>query len=109
MPAKPSGPMLAPAPISSPPAEPPRATSRSADVQPRRTRCSADAMKSVKVFFLCSSLPSVYQDRPISPPPLTCAIADTKPPVEQRENGNGEGRVPGDLVAAVPVEQARRG
>ena len=75
IPANASGAMLATAPISSPPAEPPRATSRSADVQPVSARCRAHAMKSVNVFFLRSSLPSVYQERPISPPPLMCAIA----------------------------------
>ena len=75
MPAKASGAMLATAPISSPPAEPPRATSRSAVVQPASARRLAHAMKSVKVFFLCSSLPSSYHARPISPPPLMCAMA----------------------------------
>src|SRR6516162_8082002 len=54
MPPNVPGDMLAIAPMSSPPAEPPRAISRGADVQPDRCRCSAQAMKSVKVFFLLS-------------------------------------------------------
>ena len=87
MPAKSCGARLATAPISRPPAEPPRATSRDADVQPDCSRCSAHATKSVKVFFLCSSLPLVYQARPISPPPLTCAIAYTKPRSSSESTG----------------------
>ena len=42
---------------------------------PPRTRKRVTSMKSVKVFFLFSSLPSSYQRRPISWPPRTCAIA----------------------------------
>ncbi len=79
MPANASGARLATAPISRPPAEPPRATSRSGDVQPDLARCWAQATKSVNVFFLASILPSSYQRRPISPPPRTCATAKTTP------------------------------
>src|SRR3984957_2901247 len=79
MPAKADGARLATAPISSPPADPPRATSREADVQPAETRCSADATKSVNVFRLVSIFPLSYQGRPISPPPLMWAIANTNP------------------------------
>ena len=46
-------------------------------------RCAAQSTKSVKVFFLCSSLPWSYHARPISPPPRTCAIAYTNPRWEQ--------------------------
>ena len=42
-------------------------------------RVSAHAMKSVNVLALCSRRPSSYQPRPSSPPPRTCAIANTKP------------------------------
>src|SRR5262249_61715360 len=63
------------APTSSPPAEPPRAISRRELVQPRLTRCSAQATKSVNVLVLRSIFPSSYQRRPISPPPRTCATA----------------------------------
>src|SRR3954447_98683 len=81
IPAKSSGARLAIAPISRPPAEPPRATRRSAAVQPFLTSVRAHATKSVKVFRLVSILPSSYQRRPISPPPRTCAIAYTTPDV----------------------------
>src|SRR5262245_11847063 len=62
-PAKADGARLDTAPTSRPPADPPRITSRSADVQPVLARCSAHATKSVKVFFLVSNLPSSYQRR----------------------------------------------
>ncbi|SLH09685.1 Uncharacterised protein [Mycobacteroides abscessus subsp. abscessus] len=42
-------------------------------------RCRAQATKSVKVFFLVSVLPFSYQSLPISPPPRTCATANTMP------------------------------
>src|ERR1700733_9771593 len=51
------GARLATAPISSPPADAPRATSRDADVQPAEARCSAQATKSVNVFRLVSIFP----------------------------------------------------
>src|SRR5215471_11139353 len=70
-----AGARLTTAPISSPPALPPRATSRCGDVHPALTRCSALATKSVNVLVLCSSFPSSYHRRPISPPPRMCAIA----------------------------------
>src|SRR5690606_34414589 len=79
MPANSSGAMFATAPMSRPPAEPPRATVRSGEVQPVLARCRAHAMKSVKVLRLASSLPSSYQRRPSSPPPRTCATAKTTP------------------------------
>eukprot|EP00882_Tetradesmus_deserticola_P021960 GHRQ01023817.1.p1 GENE.GHRQ01023817.1~~GHRQ01023817.1.p1 ORF type:complete len:122 (+),score=6.92 GHRQ01023817.1:484-849(+) len=47
--------------------------------RPTLIRCSAHAMKSVKLFFFCMYLPSSYQWRPISPPPLTCATATSQP------------------------------
>ena len=67
--------MFATAPISRPPAEPPRATSRSALVHDEDTSACAHATKSVNVFFFASILPFSYQRRPISPPPRTCAMA----------------------------------
>ena len=70
-----SGRMLVTAPISSPPALPPRIASRSAEVQPSRSRYSATAMKSVKVFFFFSILPWSYHGRPISCPPRMWAMA----------------------------------
>ena len=70
-----SGARFATAPTSSPPADPPRATTRSGAVQPTLTRCRAQATKSVNVFFLVSILPPSYHRRPISPPPRMCAIA----------------------------------
>jgi hypothetical protein len=79
MPPNASGATLTTAPMSSPPADPPRATIRSADVQPVFARCWAQATKSVNVFFLASILPSSYHRRPISPPPRTCATAKTTP------------------------------
>jgi hypothetical protein len=78
-PAHSSGARFAIAPISRPPAEPPRATIRSGAVQPCATMARPQETKSVKVFFLCSSLPCSYQYRPISPPPRMCAMAKTKP------------------------------
>ena len=42
-------------------------------------KCSAQATKSTKVFFLCRYLPSSYHCRPISPPPRTWAMAKMKP------------------------------
>src|SRR5262245_56252915 len=54
------GARLATAPMSSPPADPPRATMRDAVVKPD-DRCAAHAMKSVNVLRLCMSLPSSYQ------------------------------------------------
>ena len=79
IPANASGARFTAAPISRPPADPPRATSRSGDVHPWPARCRADATKSVNVLALCSIFPSSYQARPSSPPPRTCAIAYTKP------------------------------
>src|SRR5215468_10482366 len=79
MPENASGARLATAPISRPPAEPPRATSRPGEVQPVLARCRAHATKSVNVFLLVSSLPLSYQARPISPPPRMCATANTTP------------------------------
>src|SRR5215468_4750641 len=73
------GARLATAPISSPPADPPRATILSAVVKPELTRNVAHAMKSVNVLRLCMSLPSSYQRRPSSPPPRTCATAKANP------------------------------
>ena len=74
-----SGARLATAPISRPPALPPRATRRSGAVHPSPTRVRAQATKSVKVLGLAASFPSSYQWRPISPPPRTWAMAKTKP------------------------------
>ena len=74
-----SGARLATAPMSSPPALPPRATSRSGTVHPSSTRVRAQATKSVKVLGLAVSLPCSYHDRPISPPPRTWAMANTNP------------------------------
>src|SRR5262245_1264522 len=79
IPANASGARLATAPMSSPPAEPPRATRPGGAVQPAFARCRAHATKSVKVFFFDSNLPLSYQARPISPPPRTCATAYTTP------------------------------
>ena len=74
-----SGARLTTAPISMPPADPPRAASRSGVVKPRVTRWRAQAMKSVKVCGLADSFPSSYHCRPSSPPPRTWAMAKTKP------------------------------
>ena len=71
--------MLATAPISRPPAEPPIAAIRAGSTQPDSASQSVAAMKSVNVFFLCSFLPSSYQCRPSSPPPRMCAITNTMP------------------------------
>src|SRR5262245_57413008 len=56
-----SGARLATAPISNPPAEPPRPVTFSGVVQPALTSSSAQATKSVNVLRLASSLPSSYQ------------------------------------------------
>ena len=48
-------------------------------VHPVSTRCWPAATKSLNVFFFFRYLPSVYQCRPISPPPRMCAIANAKP------------------------------
>ena len=77
-PEQPGG-QVGPAPISSPPALPPRATSCSGVVHPWSIRAWAQATKSVKVVGLAKNLPCSYQDRPISPPPRTWAMAKTKP------------------------------
>ena len=108
-PANAVGARLATAPISSPPALPPRATSRSGAVQPALTRCSAQATKSVKVFCLASSLPSSYQL-----PAHLAAAADVRDredeaAVQQRQPGDGEPRVHAGLVGAVAVEDGRGG
>src|ERR1700760_2899635 len=49
IPAKSDGAMLATAPTSRPPADPPRATSLPAEVHPDDTSCRAQATKSVNV------------------------------------------------------------
>ena len=101
--------MLATAPISSPPAEPPRADNRSVDVYPASHRWRAQVTKSVNVLRLCSSFPSSYQCRPHSPPPRTCAIGEHEAAVEQRQAQHREPRVGTDLVRPVAVEEAWRG
>ncbi len=67
--AKRSGRRLATAPISSPPALPPSMASRCGLVYLLATRCSAAAMKSVKVFIFFIMRPSSCQRLPSSPPP----------------------------------------
>ncbi len=76
-PANSSGARFVTAPISRPPAEPPRAMIRS--LQPDAFMCLATSTKSVNVLRFLVSLPSSYQRRPISPPPRTCAMAKTNP------------------------------
>ncbi len=56
IPANRSGARLATAPISSPPALPPNATSSCGRVNPESTKCCATATKSVKVFFFSKQL-----------------------------------------------------
>ena len=68
---KSSGRMFVTAPISRPPALPPRMTRRSAAVHPSAMSFSAQAMKSLNVFILVINRPCSYQGRPISPPPRT--------------------------------------
>ena len=46
---------------------------------PWSVRCLAQSTKSVKVLRLLCSLPSSYHCRPSSPPPRTCATANTTP------------------------------
>ncbi len=87
MPPKACGARFTTAPISRPPADPPRATSRDGAVQPSLTRCSAHATKSVNVFVLRSSFPSSYQRRPISPPPRMCAMAKLNPRSSSESRG----------------------
>ena len=49
-------------------------------LHPAPHSASAALTKSVKVLRLRSSLPSrSYHDRPISPPPRTCAMATATP------------------------------
>ena len=48
-------------------------------------RCSAQAIVSVNVFALVSSLPSRYHCRPSSPPPRGWASAHTKPRSSRRD------------------------
>src|SRR5262245_9818405 len=67
------------APTSSPPALPPRSTTRDGSAHPALTRCSTLAIVSLNVFRLCSSLPSRYQRRPSSPPPRGCTSAHVHP------------------------------
>ena len=69
------GRMLVTAPIRSPPALPPMMASRSRDVKPSAITCSAQAMKSVNVFFFFKSLPFSYHGRPMSLPPRMWAMA----------------------------------
>ena len=71
--------MLAIAPMSSPPAERPMAKAFFGSWYLLAASQRVTSMKSVKVFFLLSSLPSSYQSRPISCPPRMCAMATTKP------------------------------
>ena len=71
--------MVMHAPTNSPPALPPRMTTRSGAAQPAETRCSTLAMVSVNVLRLFCNLPSVYQRRPNSPPPRGCTNAHTQP------------------------------
>ena len=99
-------PMFATAPTRRPPALPPSPASRSLSTHPESRRKSAQAMKSVNVFFLFSILPSSYQARPISPPPRMRQWR------RQRRDQRREiidGPNPGSLgvfVRSVPVQQA---
>ena len=66
-------------------------------------------MKSLNVLALCSIRPSSYQARPISPPPAYVGHGVDHAAVEEREPVRRERRVDGDLVGAVPVEEAGSG
>ena len=79
-----------------------------ATCSPRATRCSAAAMKSVKVLALCSRLPLSYQ--PIA---LVLAAADMgdgvdEAAIDQRQPVDREAGGDRDAVGAVAVEQAGR-
>src|SRR6266568_182371 len=74
-----SGRRFATAPMRRPPALPPSMTRRSGEVHFSAIRCSAAAMKSVKVFIFFIIRPSSCQALPISPPPRTWASAIAKP------------------------------
>ena len=54
-------------------------------------RCSAHAMKSVKVFFFFIMRPSSCQALPSSPPPRMWAMAKVNAAVEQAQAVRGEG------------------
>jgi len=71
--------MLMTAPMSSPPALAPLATSARGSAQPESIKWDAAAMKSVKEFVLCSIRPCSYHERPSSPPPRTWAMANETP------------------------------
>ena len=109
IPANASGARFTAAPISRPPADPPRATSPPGDVQPAAARCRAHATKSVKVLALRSIFPFV-----VPAAAQFAAAADVRDRVheaalQQGQPGDGEPGVHRDLVAAVPVQHARRG
>src|SRR5579875_2670929 len=107
MPPKSRGAMFATAPISSPPADPPRAISRDGRVQGRYQVLGAGDEVGEGVALaqhLAVVIPAAAE---------LAAAADVRDrvheaAVQQREPGNREARVPGDLVTAVPVEQQRR-
>ena len=71
--------MFVTAPMSKPPALRPIANNLPGFVNRSRIRYSAQAMKSVNVFFFFSSLPSSYHWRPSSCPPRIWAMAYTNP------------------------------
>src|SRR4051794_18835999 len=74
-----SGRMFAIAPISRPPALPPLTISFDGVVYFSFTRCSAEATKSVNVFFFVIIRPASCHSLPMSPPPRMCASAYTTP------------------------------
>ena len=74
-----SGRIFITAPINKPPALPPVMARRSLAVQFSAIKYSAQAIKSVKVFFFCKNFPCSYHCRPISSPPRIWAMANTTP------------------------------
>jgi len=74
-----SGLILSTPPISEPPALLPFMQSLSLEQNFFSIKCSAHAIKSVKVFFFFSSFPFSYHCLPISPPPRIWAITYMKP------------------------------
>jgi hypothetical protein len=104
---KSSGRMFVTAPISSPPALAPRITSRCGAVQPVDTRCSAQAMKSVKVFILRASLPASYQVAAQVAAAAHVREGHHHAAVQQAHARGGEVHVVGNAVGAVAREQQR--
>ncbi len=107
MPANASGAWLATAPMSRPPADPPRATSRSGEVHPTENRCAAQATKSVNVFFFAISLPSLVPAAAHLAAAAHVRHGEDEATVQKGQSGDREPWVHARLVRAVSIQDGR--